>query len=197
MKRHPTGELSRSGCVPVVLGALLALVLSDTQMLDPPQLATPSQLPDDGDTLDVPEVPGMPGGDTEELKPKSCHARGLLPEWDAFGLHDQLIRALCHQSLTKPTPIQVKALPLALRGRDVVGVAETVRSRLVLFLINTHIGTGVRENAGIRITRPTQTPIAGGEISEIKNPQGSARVDPSPHSRTCTPDFISFECLPK
>ncbi|KAF9652598.1 DEAD-domain-containing protein [Thelephora ganbajun] len=61
----------------------------------------------------------------EEDVPPSHSTRRLLLEWDTFELHDQLLRALHHQSFTKPTPIQLKALPPALQGRDVVGVAET------------------------------------------------------------------------
>jgi ATP-dependent RNA helicase DDX24/MAK5 len=41
--------------------------------------------------------------------PPDRPTRGLLPEWDAFELHDQLIRALHHQSFTKPTPIQLES----------------------------------------------------------------------------------------
>ncbi|KIP12099.1 hypothetical protein PHLGIDRAFT_62387, partial [Phlebiopsis gigantea 11061_1 CR5-6] len=49
----------------------------------------------------------------------------LLPNWHRFSLHSQLNRALCAQQFTSPTPIQVKALPAAAKGKDVIGVAET------------------------------------------------------------------------
>jgi len=51
----------------------------------------------------------------------------LLPEWQSFSLHPQLQRALFGQKFMSPTPIQSQALPAALSGRDVIGVAETVR----------------------------------------------------------------------
>ena len=50
----------------------------------------------------------------------------LLPAWGAFHLHPQLGRALYSKKFTTPTPIQAEALPIALKGKDVVGVAETV-----------------------------------------------------------------------
>ncbi|KZT69924.1 DEAD-domain-containing protein [Daedalea quercina L-15889] len=52
-------------------------------------------------------------------------AETMLPEWSRFSLHQQLAKALYAQHFTRPTPIQAEALPLALSGRDVVGVAET------------------------------------------------------------------------
>ncbi|RPD75560.1 DEAD-domain-containing protein [Lentinus tigrinus ALCF2SS1-7] len=49
----------------------------------------------------------------------------LLPAWSTFHLHPQLGRALYSKKYTTPTPIQAQALPLALKGKDIVGVAET------------------------------------------------------------------------
>lgn len=160
-------------------------------MLDAPQMATSSRLPEDGKTADVPEVPDTPCEDTEEV----IHStRGPLPGWDAFGLHHQLIRALCNQSFTNPTPIQLKALPPALQGRDVVGVAETVRCRLLPLAATIHTDTGIGENVGVRTAYPTQTPLAEEEPG-TEDPQAGARVDPSPHSRTGAPNIITLERL--
>ncbi|OBZ67324.1 ATP-dependent RNA helicase MAK5 [Grifola frondosa] len=49
----------------------------------------------------------------------------LLPNWHSFNLHPQLCRALYSQKFASPTPIQSQTLPLALKGKDIVGVAET------------------------------------------------------------------------
>ena len=103
----------------------------------------------------MPDVPDVSDEGAEEDTPPDCSARGLLPEWDTFDLHDQLLRSLHHQSFSKPTPIQLRALPLALRGRDVVGVAETVRPRLRLLTSNTHVGPGIGKDSGVWITSPT------------------------------------------
>ena len=124
-------------------------------MLGAPQITTPSQLPRDDEDGDASIVPDVSDGDTEEQIPPNHSARGLLPEWDVFELHDQLLRALHYQSFTKPTPIQSKALPPALRGRDVVGVAQTVRTRLHLLSSNTYVAAGIGKNSGIWITDPT------------------------------------------
>ena len=45
--------------------------------------------------------------------------------FDDLGLAERLVRKLAEQGITKPTPIQYKAIPLALDGRDVMGIAQT------------------------------------------------------------------------
>ncbi|KAJ3810882.1 ATP-dependent RNA helicase [Lentinula aff. lateritia] len=49
----------------------------------------------------------------------------LLPNWHPYDLHPQLTRCLHHNNFLNPTPIQAAAIPLALKQRDVVGVAQT------------------------------------------------------------------------
>lgn len=51
--------------------------------------------------------------------------KGQLPEWAPFALHPQLAAALHHQKFTSPTSIQARAIPKAIEGRDIIGVAET------------------------------------------------------------------------
>lgn len=154
--------------------------LKAVQMLDAHQIATSSRLPED-EIADVPNAPDIPDEDVEEYSSPSCSMRGLLPEWDTFELHDQLLRALHRQSFTKPTPIQLKALPPALQGRDVVGVAETVRLLRHPSSSKTYTSTGIGQNSGVWITTPTQAPFTE-ETSSLKGPETSARADPSPHS---------------
>ncbi|KIK56881.1 hypothetical protein GYMLUDRAFT_46776 [Collybiopsis luxurians FD-317 M1] len=49
----------------------------------------------------------------------------LLPSWHPFALHPQLTKSLHHNNFLSPTPIQNAAIPVALKQRDVVGVAQT------------------------------------------------------------------------
>jgi len=123
-EESPEGRVAtfRVRCLRYGAGAYQSAV----QILDVPLMATSSRLPEDDDAVDAPESPDKPGKDEGEASPPICSTRGLLPEWDIFELHDQLLRALHRQSFTEPTPIQSKAIFPALRGKDVVGVAETV-----------------------------------------------------------------------
>ncbi|KAI0324312.1 DEAD-domain-containing protein [Cubamyces sp. BRFM 1775] len=58
-------------------------------------------------------------------EPVVFDTKTLLPSWDTFHLHPQLGKSLYAKKFTDPTPIQAQTLPLALKGKDVVGVAET------------------------------------------------------------------------
>jgi len=49
-----------------------------------------------------------------------------LAAWGEIKLHTALKKALVSLEFQKPTDIQKRSLPLALDGRDIVGVAETV-----------------------------------------------------------------------
>ena len=55
--------------------------------------------------------------------------------FDAFGLSDPLLRDLARIGFTSPTPIQEKALPAALEGRDVLGCAQTGTGKTAAFVI--------------------------------------------------------------
>jgi ATP-dependent RNA helicase DDX24/MAK5 len=57
---------------------------------------------------------------------------GRLKSWQHFNLHPTLMEAIKEYKFFSPTPIQEKALTVALReDKDVVGVAETVYHHLV------------------------------------------------------------------
>ncbi|MCK5931929.1 MAG: DEAD/DEAH box helicase [Fulvimarina manganoxydans] len=53
--------------------------------------------------------------------------------FQAFGLAETLTRALSRLSIETPTPIQARALPAALEGRDILGVAQTGTGKTAAF----------------------------------------------------------------
>src|SRR5512137_1275519 len=55
--------------------------------------------------------------------------------FDRFGLHPALLRGLDDVGFTHPTPIQEKAIPPALAGRDVLASAETGSGKTAGFLL--------------------------------------------------------------
>jgi ATP-dependent RNA helicase RhlE len=57
------------------------------------------------------------------------------PTFDIFGLHPALLRALKDLDFVHPTPIQAKAIPLLLEGRDLIGCAETGTGKTAAFLL--------------------------------------------------------------
>jgi len=54
-------------------------------------------------------------------------------DFDTLGLNPRLIAALKEQGITDPTPIQKKAIPLAMEGRDVMGLAQTGTGKTAAF----------------------------------------------------------------
>ena len=55
------------------------------------------------------------------------------PSFETFGLRRELLRAVAEKKYTIPTPIQVKAIPLVLEGKDVLGCAQTGTGKTAAF----------------------------------------------------------------
>src|SRR5579872_4044634 len=59
----------------------------------------------------------------------------LLTSFQDFGLADPIARALREENYLTPTPIQAQTIPLALAGRDVVGIAQTGTGKTASFAL--------------------------------------------------------------
>jgi superfamily II DNA/RNA helicase len=59
----------------------------------------------------------------------------LLTSFQDFGLADPIARALREENYVTPTPIQAQTIPLALAGRDVVGIAQTGTGKTAAFAL--------------------------------------------------------------
>ena len=53
--------------------------------------------------------------------------------FDSLGLSPRLTTALHEQGITEPTPIQTQAIPHAMAGRDVMGLAQTGSGKTAAF----------------------------------------------------------------
>ncbi len=58
-----------------------------------------------------------------------------MKNFDGLGLHTVLAKSLTHMKYDTPTPIQAKAIPIALEGRDVLGSAQTGTGKTAAFAI--------------------------------------------------------------
>jgi ATP-dependent RNA helicase RhlE len=58
-----------------------------------------------------------------------------LTSFQDFGLADPISRALKEENYLTPTPIQAQTIPLALAGRDVVGIAQTGTGKTAAFAL--------------------------------------------------------------
>jgi superfamily II DNA/RNA helicase len=59
----------------------------------------------------------------------------LLTSFTDFGLAEPIARALREENYLTPTPIQAQTIPLALAGRDVVGIAQTGTGKTAAFAL--------------------------------------------------------------
>ncbi|RYN44351.1 ATP-dependent RNA helicase [Alternaria arborescens] len=66
---------------------------------------------------------------------KKKGAKGSTGSFQAMSLSRPILRGLASVGFTEPTPIQNKAVPIAMQGKDVVGGAETGSGKTAAFLI--------------------------------------------------------------
>jgi ATP-dependent RNA helicase RhlE len=59
----------------------------------------------------------------------------LLTPFQSFGLAEPIARALAEEKHLVPTPIQTQTVPLALSGRDIIGIAQTGTGKTAAFAL--------------------------------------------------------------
>ncbi|XP_029446073.1 probable ATP-dependent RNA helicase DDX17 [Rhinatrema bivittatum] len=88
-----------------------------------------------------PEVTRMTSFDVEELRrKKEITVRGTDCPKPVFNFHQAsfpqyVMDVLLDQNFTEPTPIQCQGFPLALSGRDMVGIAQTGSGKTLAYLL--------------------------------------------------------------
>jgi ATP-dependent RNA helicase RhlE len=63
------------------------------------------------------------------------HISPVAPIFSELGLNPKLLEALTAQGYTSPTPIQAQAIPILLKGRDLLGLAQTGTGKTAAFLL--------------------------------------------------------------
>jgi len=58
-----------------------------------------------------------------------------LTSFHDFGLAEPILRALAEEKYETPTPIQAQTVPIALQGRDVIGIAQTGTGKTAAFAL--------------------------------------------------------------
>ena len=76
-----------------------------------------------------------PTDDSTALSPEQAAADAAPQRFDTLPLDAKLLRAVADSGYTAMTPIQAKAIPLVLAGRDVMGAAQTGTGKTAAFSI--------------------------------------------------------------
>lgn len=86
------------------------------------------------------EISKLTSHEVQELRRKlALKVSGALPvrpsiSFAHFGFDEQLMGAIRKLEYTQPTPIQCQAIPVALSGRDIIGIAKTGSGKTAAFL---------------------------------------------------------------
>jgi ATP-dependent RNA helicase DDX47/RRP3 len=99
-----------------------------------------------------------------------------------LGIIDQLCEACENMGYKAPTPIQSQAIPLALEGRDVIGLAETGSGKTAAFALPMLQGMFVMFYT---VILPDSRSSYGGASNTLWSRS-------SPHPRTRIPDISSL-----
>jgi len=97
-----------------------------------------------GNTAPVEAQEDQPSADHEAVEdaPKSFQELGII---------DSLCEACTALGYKTPTPIQNEAIPLALQGRDIIGLAETGSGKTAAFALPILQGTSCKQMKGSRM----------------------------------------------
>ena len=92
------------------------------------------------------------------------------PSFDSFGLAPPLLRAVKELDFVHPTPIQARAIPPILEGRDVIGCAETGTGKTAAFLLPLLHRLAAAPHGGTRVLVLEPTRELAAQVEEHFRP---------------------------
>ena len=123
----------------------------------------------------------------------------LSTTFESMGLNKALLQALASEGYTKPTPIQEKAIPDVMAGKDLLGIAQTGTGKTAAFALPILHRLAENRTAPVpRTTRalilsPTRelaSQIADSFRAYIGKPQAEVPIPEGANVRILTPDMM-------
>lgn len=71
----------------------------------------------------------------KDEKPEDKDKSDEVSNFSGFGLKDDILESLEKLHYAKPTPIQAQSLPYSLKGRDIIGIAQTGSGKTAAYVI--------------------------------------------------------------
>ena len=117
---------------------------------------------------DVPEVVAPEAGEAQTTTPAKA-------TFDSLNLDSRILQAITREKFTEPTPVQAATLPLALSGKDILGMSGI---SLAVLSAETNISQPAQRPAPARLW-PTS--------SQSSTPSSAARLPPQDPQRPSQP----------
>lgn len=99
------------------------------------------------------------------------HDPQSTPSFDGMGIAENLLQVLSRLKFTSPTPIQHQAIPIAIGGKDIIGIAQTGTGKTLAFGIPMLQRLSQRGGRGLVLV-PTRELAA--QVEEALSPLSSA-----------------------
>jgi ATP-dependent RNA helicase RhlE len=98
----------------------------------------------------------------EQLEAVTTNCEALAENFDSLDLHASVLEKLKALNYIKPTPIQARSIPVILKGKDIVGLAQTGTGKTAAFLLpiltklHQKVENNLRTNGSVLIVVPTR-----------------------------------------
>lgn len=92
---------------------------------------------------------------SEENKTQEREDKLEANDFNTLGISDSILKVLANMGLDKPTPIQEKTIPIALKGQDLIGIAQTGTGKTYAFGVPMLQNIGLSKTQGLVIA-PTR-----------------------------------------
>ncbi|OSS48648.1 hypothetical protein B5807_06975 [Epicoccum nigrum] len=112
-----------------------ASVASETVHPDDVQQSEDEEMSDKEDAEEAKKAAAFFAPEEEEPVKKGKKGAKSIGSFQSMSLSRPILRGLAAVGFTEPTPIQMKTIPIAVAGRDLVGGAETGSGKTAAFLI--------------------------------------------------------------